>query len=37
MLSKRLEEWETSILEKGIEKAIEKGESSLLHRQLTHR
>jgi len=32
MLSKRLEGWEASILEKGIEK----GESSLLHRQLPH-
>jgi len=33
MLSKRLEQWEASVLEKGIEK----GESTLLHRQLTHR
>ena len=33
MLSKRLEQWEASILEKGIEK----GESTLLFRQLTQR
>jgi len=41
MLSKRLEQWEASIFEKGIEQGIDKGfeqgESSLLHRQLTHR